>query len=97
VIDREALHGSVNLVGEGEERFSAAEGERRLAARRPRADLAPHPQLPEDTRLWAALIQASGGVWGGCVYDASAIIERLNYGDASKQRARPTSHSMERV
>jgi putative YjhG/YagF family dehydratase len=97
VIDREALHGTVNLMGEGEERFSAAEGERRLAARRPRADLAPHPQLPEDTRLWAALIQTSGGVWGGCVYDASAIIERLNHGDASKQRARPTSHSMERV
>jgi hypothetical protein len=33
--------------------------------------------LPDDTRLWAALVQASGGVWGGCVYDADRIIERL--------------------
>jgi hypothetical protein len=33
--------------------------------------------LPDDTRLWAALVQASGGVWGGCVYDADAIIARL--------------------
>ena len=57
-----------------EERFGAEEGERRLAARGPRGDLAPHPALPEDTRLWAALVQASGGVWGGCVYDADAIV-----------------------
>jgi dihydroxyacid dehydratase/phosphogluconate dehydratase len=90
VIDREALLGTVNLVGEGEHRFSAEEGGQRLATRQPRADLAPHPDLPEDTRLWAALIQASGGVWGGCVYDASAIIERLNNGDASTQGARLT-------
>jgi len=77
VIDRNALHGTVDLVGEGEERFSAEEGGRRLAARTPRNDLAPHPALPDDTRLWAALVQASGGVWGGCVYDADAIIARL--------------------
>jgi dihydroxyacid dehydratase/phosphogluconate dehydratase len=82
VIDRDALHGTVNLVGVGEERFGAAEGERRLAMRGPRGDLAPHPALPEDTRLWAALVGASGGVWGGCVYDADAIVARLNRGDA---------------
>ena len=39
--------------------------------------LAPHPDLPEDTRLWAALVTASGGVWGGCVYDPGAIISKL--------------------
>jgi hypothetical protein len=39
--------------------------------------LRPHPALPDDTRLWAALVHASGGVWGGCVYDADRIIERL--------------------
>ena len=82
VIDRDALHGTVNLVGVGGERFGAEEGERRLAMRGPRGDLAPHPALPEDTRLWAALVGASGGVWGGCVYDADAIVERLNGGDA---------------
>jgi dihydroxyacid dehydratase/phosphogluconate dehydratase len=77
VVDREALQGSVNLVGEGEERFSAEEGSRRLALRAARADLAPHPALPDDTRLWAALVQASGGVWGGCVYDVDAILAQL--------------------
>jgi hypothetical protein len=48
-----------------------------LAQRSPRADLAPHPELPADTRLWAALVQASGGVWGGCVYDVDQIVARL--------------------
>ena len=77
VIDRNALHGTVNFVGEGEERFSLEEGSRRLAARPLRPDLAPHPALPDDTRLWAALIQASGGVWGGCVYDTDRIVAQL--------------------
>ena len=77
VIDRNALRGTLNLVGEGDERFSAEEGKRRLAARTPREDLEPHPDLPDDTKLWAALIQASGGVWGGCVYDVEAITEQL--------------------
>ena len=48
-----------------------------LAERKSRPDLAPHPQLPEDTRLWAALVQASGGVWGGCIYDVDKIIAKL--------------------
>ena len=77
VIDRAALAGRVNLVGESGESFNAEEGARRLAARESRADLAPHPQLPEDTRLWAALVRASGGVWAGCVYDVDQIIARL--------------------
>jgi hypothetical protein len=33
--------------------------------------------LPSQTRLWAALVQASGGIWGGCVYDTDAIVARL--------------------
>ncbi len=52
-------------------------GRKRLSARKPRSDLRPHPSLPDDTRLWAALIQASGGVWGGCVYDTESILARL--------------------
>ena len=80
VIDRNALHGTIDLVGEGDARFSADEGARRLALRPPRSDLAPHPALPDDTRLWAALVQASGGVWGGCVYDADSILAQLDRG-----------------
>jgi putative YjhG/YagF family dehydratase len=77
VIDRRHLTGSLHLVGDVHEMFGAQEGSRRLAQREPRPDLRPHPSLPEDTRLWAALVQASGGVWGGCVYDADKIISLL--------------------
>ena len=84
VVDRNALHGAVNLIGEGEERFSPEEGSRRLALRPPRTDLASHPSLPEDTRLWAALVQASGGIWGGCVYDVEAIVAKLDPGKVGR-------------
>ena len=77
VIDRQKLTGSVNLVGDAQGTYGPEEGARRLAARSSRADLRPHPALPDDTRLWAALVQASGGVWGGCVYDVDAIVSRL--------------------
>ena len=77
VIDRRNLTGRVNLVGHGDLRFAAEEGSRVLAARPMRADLAPDPSLPDDTRLWAALQRVSGGTWGGCVYDAGAIADAL--------------------
>ncbi len=77
VIDRKSLLGTVQLVGDAGGTFGAEEGTRLLAGRKPRTDLQPHPQLPEDTRLWAALVQASGGVWGGCVYDVDKIISKL--------------------
>ena len=76
-IDPRRLEASVNLVAENDETFSPEEGAHRLAARSPRADLRPHPDLPADTRLWAALVEASGGIWGGCVYDVDAIASRL--------------------
>jgi putative YjhG/YagF family dehydratase len=81
VIDRKQLAGSVHLVGDAHEMFGAEEGSRRLVQREPRPDLRPHPSLPEDTRLWAALVQASGGVWGGCVYDTEKIISLLEKRD----------------
>ena len=77
VVDRVNLEGSVNLVGHGADLFGAVEGERVLAARPSRPDLAPDPALPPETRLWAALQQASGGTWGGCVYDTDAILKAL--------------------
>jgi putative YjhG/YagF family dehydratase len=82
VVDREKLTGSVNLVVEANGEFDAKEGTSRLAARQLRADLKPHPALPEDTRLWAALVEASGGVWGGCVYDVERIVARLERTDS---------------
>ena len=80
VVDRLRLEGSVDLVGADGRTFGAEEGARVLAARAPRADLAPDPGLPDDTRLWAALQHAGGGAWGGCVYDVDAILARLRGG-----------------
>ena len=77
IIDRQKLTGSVNLIGDATEVFGPEVGARRLEQRPSRPDLRPHPALPADTRLWAALVQASGGVWGGCVYDVDAIVARL--------------------
>jgi dihydroxyacid dehydratase/phosphogluconate dehydratase len=76
-IDRAKLAAAVDLVGEEGDVFGAEEGARRLAVRPSRSDLRPHPALPEDTRLWAALVEASGGIWAGCVYDVDAIAARL--------------------
>jgi dihydroxyacid dehydratase/phosphogluconate dehydratase len=80
VVDRNRLEGSVDLVGEGDTRFGPEQGARVLAARPPRPDLAPDPDIPADTRLWAALQQAGGGTWGGCVYDVEAITRALERG-----------------
>jgi putative YjhG/YagF family dehydratase len=80
VIDRNKLEGSVNLVGEAGRTFAAEEGTRVLAARPLRSDLAADKALPDDTRLWAALQDASGGTWGGSVFDVEAILKVLAAG-----------------
>ena len=76
-LDRNSLEGFVNLVGEGDDRFDAEEGAKRLAKRETRDDIAPHSALPDDTRLWAALQGVGGGTWGGCVFDVDQIVARL--------------------
>jgi len=64
-IDTVSLEGAIDFLGDFEELMER--------------DLHPmvkvHPELPEDTRLWAALQNASGGSWGGCVYDAGSVEE----------------------
>ncbi|HZS51246.1 MAG TPA: YjhG/YagF family D-xylonate dehydratase [Bryobacterales bacterium] len=79
-IDRNKLEGSIDLVGADGCEFGPEEGERVLAQRPPRPDLAPDSELPPDTRLWAALQQVGGGVWGGCVFDVEAIVKTLEAG-----------------
>ena len=66
VVDRNLNTGTVDLVEE-----------RELSKRSPHEDLAPHPSLPADTRLWAALQGTSGGAWAGCVYDVDTITAAL--------------------
>jgi putative YjhG/YagF family dehydratase len=85
VIDRNRLEGSIDLVGEGGVLWDAEEGARVLARRPPRPDLAPDPQLPADTRLWAVLQQQGGGTWGGCVYDVEAIVAALQPGNPTSR------------
>ena len=80
-IDRTRLTATIDFVGEKGEIFDTKEGERRLAQRESRVDLAADPRLPADTKLWAALVQRSGGVWAGCVYDPEEIAKALNSGN----------------
>jgi putative YjhG/YagF family dehydratase len=77
VVDRLNLEGTIDMVGHNGQQYSPEEGARVLASRPPHPDLAPDENLPDDTRLWAALQNASGGTWGGCVYDVERIIQSL--------------------
>jgi putative YjhG/YagF family dehydratase len=79
VIDTRRLEGAIDFVRR------AADGtlvpdDAQLAAREPHPGLAPDPDLPADTRLWAALQDASGGPWAGAVYDADRIVRLLEAG-----------------
>ncbi len=67
-IDTIHLTGSVDFVGDLDQ----------LDARDLHPNLQQHPDLPDDTKLWAALQQVSGGTWGGCVYDVDSITRKLN-------------------
>ncbi len=78
VVDRVKLEGSVDLVGDGRQRFTPEQGAEVLRNRLPHPELIANPALPDDTRLWAALQQAGGGTWGGCVYDTEAIVRNLS-------------------
>ncbi len=81
VLDRNRLEGSVNLVATPEHgELTPDQGAAVLDARPIHPDLRPHPRLPNDTRLWAALQGVSGGTWAGCIYDVDRIIEVLEAG-----------------
>ena len=78
VIDRNTLTGSVNLVGAEGVPLDPDACHALLRGRLPHPGLAPHERLPDDSRLWAALQRASGGTWGGCVYDVDRIVAALD-------------------
>lgn len=80
-IDRVALTGAVELVGADGRALTPDEAAAVLTARPPHPDLAEADELPADTRLWAALVRASGGTWAGCTYDVDRIVAAL---DASR-------------
>lgn len=76
-INQNTNQGRLDLIGSEGEEFSLEKGALLLESRKLRDDLTPHPLLPEETRLWAALQARSGGTWGGCVYDVGQIVNSL--------------------
>ena len=68
LVDTMNLTGSIDVVDDAAKEFVARE-------RHP--DLQQDSRIAADTRLWSALQNASGGSWGGCVYDADRIAELL--------------------
>jgi dihydroxyacid dehydratase/phosphogluconate dehydratase len=76
-IDLTRAEGRLDLVGHEGQSQGIDWGTAELARRKLRPDLAPAAALPADTRLWAALQAASGGTWGGCVYDAESLLTKL--------------------
>jgi putative YjhG/YagF family dehydratase len=87
IVDRVRLEGSVDLVGDTAKTFTPEEAARVLAARAPIPGLAPDPRLPQDSRLWSILQRASGGTWGGCVFDAPRLTALLEAALAAEGKA----------
>ena len=88
-VDRNRLVGRVSLVGTADGPLTEEAAATLLQCRPGHPDLAPNPELPDDTRLWAALQAASGGTWRGAVYDVDRIIAALqaNTGGAAQPSA----------
>jgi len=80
MIDRSTLEGRINLVAADGRELAPGEAERLLSGRTLHPALHAHAQLPDDSRLWAALQQASGGVWNGCIYDVDRIVAVIEAG-----------------
>jgi putative YjhG/YagF family dehydratase len=76
IVDTRSLEGSIDVVAPDAGEF---------ASRDRHPSLRPDPRVPADTRLWAALQNASGGSWGGCVYDADRITQLLESGLAAER------------
>ncbi len=82
-IDRRNLTGQLHLIGTASTDLTPDEADQLLQSRPVHPDVQPHAQLPNDTRLWAALQQASGGVWAGAVYDVDRIVSVIQAGLAA--------------
>ncbi|MBK8902496.1 MAG: YjhG/YagF family D-xylonate dehydratase [Anaerolineaceae bacterium] len=79
-VNRRHLAGRIDFVGTEGKDLTPTEAAVLLAKRPSHPHLRPHPELPDDTRLWAALQRASGGVWAGCIYDVDSIIKVIDAG-----------------
>ena len=78
---RKELAGSIHFIGTIEKELSLAEAEAVLSKRPQNPNLESDPRLHNDTKLWAAVQNVSGGTWGGCVFDTEKIIQALQAGE----------------
>ena len=85
LIDTKNLEGTINLVGTGDTNRGVDWGSSTLSQRVSPDSLSPHPMIPDDSRLWAALQDVSGGTWGGCIFDVDEIILTLEAGKKVRQ------------
>ena len=79
IVDRNTLEGSVDMVGDANGLLDPQAATKLLDSRTPVEGLAPDPNMPDDTKLWAMLQQMGGGTWGGCVYDEKALQKKLGW------------------
>ncbi|RSL33961.1 YjhG/YagF family D-xylonate dehydratase [Salibacterium salarium] len=79
-VDTRNLEGHLHFIGTEEEPLSPEKGKSVLMERNSHEDMAPDVDLPDDTKLWAALQEVSGGTWRGSVYDTDRILEVLEAG-----------------
>lgn len=84
-IQLHTLEGSIHMVGDGEAPTNVDEGTAILEQREMHSELRADPDLPDDTKLWAALQAASGGTWRGCIYDVERIKAFLDIGMRSEE------------
>lgn len=85
-IDQNNLKGSINFVGTKNEKLKPIEAGKVLAHRLPNKKLSHDPRMHNDTKLWAALQNVSGGTWAGSVYDTEKIIETLEAGQKALRK-----------
>ncbi|TSB44948.1 YjhG/YagF family D-xylonate dehydratase [Alkalicoccobacillus porphyridii] len=82
-IDTNKLEGTLHFLGTGDVELTPEEGAKVLNERATNPAIKPAETLPDDTRLWAALQNVSGGTWNGSVYDVDRIIKVLEAGEAA--------------
>lgn len=91
IVDTIHLEGSINFIGTKETPTSYEEGAQVLAQRQTNPKVAPDPDLPDDTRLWAALQSIGGGTWSGSTYHIDEIIKTINAGKAALAKTEENS------
>ncbi len=84
-INQKELTGKINFVGELDVTYPSDVAEKKLKERNPHPDLKEVENLPDDTKLWAALQNASGGTWSGCIYDVDKIINLIGRIDCKNE------------